>query len=144
MPNTKQAGNENQRERKWPSITPMQHPAQVLEEGRVSQAQLVNSPYLQQLPKTVCAESLQLSPSGVGANLVFTSFFFFFPPLCFICVKVKETACCVCLEHHQNAWVTLRPFPVLLLLRVPKPTCLGCVSLLQKPKFWGNWRGWGQ
>lgn len=88
-PNTKPAGTETQRQRKWPNIIPTQHPTQVLEEGRVGQPQLVNSLCLQQWSKPVCAESLQLSPSGFGADLVFTFYLIFF--LCLICVKVKET-----------------------------------------------------
>lgn len=88
-PNTKPAGTETQRQRKWPNIIPTQHPTQVLEEGRVGQPQLVNSLCLQQWSKPVCAESLQLSPSGLGADLVFTFYLIFF--LCLICVKVKET-----------------------------------------------------
>lgn len=78
-PNTKPAGTETQRQRKWPNIIPTQHPTQVLEEGRVGQPQLVNSLCLQQWSKPVCAESLQLSPSGLGADLVFTFYLIFFP-----------------------------------------------------------------
>ncbi|XP_075003941.1 endoplasmic reticulum lectin 1 isoform X2 [Calonectris borealis] len=42
-PNTKQGGTENQRERKWPNVIPTQHPTQVPQEGRVGQAQLIES-----------------------------------------------------------------------------------------------------